>query len=215
MDIKFNSLVQKINRNIAEELPYRGLVIDMGCGTSPYKGIIREKASEYIGVDWKKGIKGRREIDVLANLNESLPFKACIADTITAFQVIEHLAEPEKFLLEAYRILKDKGRIFITVPFMWHVHEAPHDYYRYTRYGLKYILEKTGYNVEDITENTGFWQMWILKFNYHIYRKAPRYMKSILVPAWWFGQKISPYMDKIDRAPQETASYTVIAKKDL
>jgi len=96
---------------------------------------------------------------------------------------------------------------------MWHVHEAPHDYYRYTRYGLEYLLKKVGFYEIDIRENTGFWQMWILKFNYHTTRFARGPLKFIWIPIWWFGQIIAPFLDKYDRHPEECASYTVLARK--
>ena len=35
-----NFLINNINRKMAEALPYKGLVIDIGCGTSPYKKYI-------------------------------------------------------------------------------------------------------------------------------------------------------------------------------
>jgi len=51
---------------------------------------------------------------------------------------------------------------------MWHVHEAPYDYFRYTRYGLEYLLNKNGFVHIEIKENTGFWQTFVLKFNFWI-----------------------------------------------
>ena len=99
------------------------------------------------------------------------------------------------------------------MPFMWHVHEAPRDYYRYTRYGLEYLLKKLGFHKIDIKENSGFWQMWILKFNYHTTRFARGPLKFFWIPIWWLGQMIAPILDKYDKHPEECASYTVVARK--
>jgi len=82
-----------------------------------------------------------------------------------------------------------------------------------TRYGLEYLLKKVGFYEIDIRENTGFWQMWILKFNYHTTRFARGPLKFIWIPIWWFGQIIAPFLDKYDRHPEECASYTVLARK--
>ena len=103
--------------------------------------------------------------------------------------------------------------LLLTLPFMWHVHDAPYDYYRYTRHGLQYLLEKNGFSNIKIEENTGFWQMWVLKFNYHSLRFAPGVLKYFWIPVWWIGQVISPLLDRYDRHPDETASYTVLARK--
>jgi len=127
---------------------------------------------------------------------------------------MEHLAEPKFFLSECFRILKPDGIIFITVPFMWHVHEEPYDYFRYTRYGLEYIMKKTGFIEIEIKENTGFWQTWILKFNYYTKRFARGFLRYIWIPIWQIGQIIAQALDKIDKCPGECASYSVLAKKN-
>jgi 2-polyprenyl-3-methyl-5-hydroxy-6-metoxy-1,4-benzoquinol methylase len=45
-----------------------------------------------------------------------LPFGDCFFEIITAHELIEHLKAPEKFLEEAYRVLKPNGLLFITTP---------------------------------------------------------------------------------------------------
>lgn len=210
-----NWLILKINndcfrRNIRL---IKGRIIDLGCGTAPYKVDMLRVADEYIGVDWENGLHDQSNVDVFADLTKPLPFPEAYADTAVSFQVMEHLPEPELFLKECHRILKHGGAVFLTVPFMWHVHEAPYDYYRYTRYGLKYLLEKTGFMDVNIYENTGFWQTWVLKFNYHTTRYARGPLKYIWIPLWWLGQVVAPILDKYDKNPNECASYTVTARK--
>jgi len=208
-----NFLILEINRAIALSLPYTGTVIDLGCGSSPYKENILGQASTYVGVDWTNSIHGRAGVDVFANLSRPLPFRDDCADVIVSFQTLEHLPEPSLFLAESLRILKPGGSIYMTVPFMWHVHEEPHDYYRYTRYGLLYLFEKAGFKDIAVKENTGFWQTWALKFNYHTSRFARGLYRYLWIPFWWLTQTISPVLDRIDNNPHETASYTVTACK--
>lgn len=209
----FNFLAHNINKRIARLFPYKGRVIDLGCGTAPYKKDILMVADEYIGVDWKKSYHNTSKVNVQADLTKRLPFDDEYADTIVCFQVMEHLPEPSFFLSECYRILKSEGNLFITVPFMWRVHEAPYDYYRYTRYGLEYLLKKNGFIGIDIKETTGFWQMWILKFNYHSNRFARGPIKYFWWLIWWLGQILAPILDIYDRNLGECASYTVVARK--
>lgn len=210
-----NWLALKINNTcVTNILPYiKGRVIDLGCGEAPYKDDILKVADEYIGVDWKSSFHDQSNVDVFANLCETLPFDDCYADTVVSFQVMEHLPEPDFFLSECYRILRAGGKLFITVPFMWHVHEAPYDYFRYTRYGLEYLLSKNGFVDIQIQENTGFWQMWILKFNYHTTRFARGFLKCFWICIWFLGQVCAPVLDKYDKNFGETASYFVIAVK--
>lgn len=210
-----NWLAIKINnRSLTNNLDFlKGRVIDLGCGTSPYKEDILRQAKEYIGVDWQNSLHPQTNVDVFADLTQKLPFEDEYADTVTSFQVMEHLPEPAFFLSECYRILKPGGGLLITVPFMWHVHEAPHDYFRYTRYGLEYLLKKYNFKNIDIQETTGFWQMWILKFNYHTTRFAKGPLKLFWLPVWLLGQTITPFIDKFDAHPQETGSYVISAVK--
>ena len=213
--LTYNWLAFKINNDCLKQnlSLINGRVIDLGCGIAPYKENILKVTDEYIGVDWENSLHDQACIDVFADLAKRLPFEDEYADTVVSFQVMEHLPEPNLFLSECYRILKKKGRVFITVPFMWYVHEAPHDYYRYTRYGLEYLLKKVGFYEIDIKETTGFWQMWILKFNYHTTRFARGPLKFIWIPIWWLGQMIAPVLDKYDKSPAECTSYTVLARK--
>ena len=217
-DIQFKShnwLALKINNlSLAKYLPFvEGRVVDLGCGTCPYKEDILKVADEYIGVDWENGLHDQQNVDIFADLTRPLPLTDNYADTIVSFQVMEHLAEPDAFLSECYRILRSGGGIFITVPFMWHVHEAPHDYFRYTQYGLRHLLGKSGFVDIVVNENTGFWQTWVLKFNYHTHRLARGPLKYVAIPVWWFGQVVAPILDRYDYHPEETAGFTVRARK--
>jgi len=212
-----NWLIQKINNDVFYRNAdiVKGRVIDLGCGESPYKEDILKFAGEYIGVDWKKSFHDLGNTGVFADLSKTLPFRDCCADTVVSFQVLEHLPEPGFFLSQCYRILRSHGTVLLTVPFMWHVHEEPHDYFRFTRYGLEYLLKKSGFTDIRIEETTGFWQMWALKFNYHTERFAGGVVKYLLLPLWWLGQTIAPFLDSLDGHPQETASYAVIARKPV
>jgi SAM-dependent methyltransferase len=206
-------LISKINSDIAKSLPYRGRVVDMGCGNAPYKQIILSKADEYVGVDWPSSKHDTSQVDIFANLAGPLPLDSDWADTITSFQVLEHLSEPEFFLRECCRILRRGGQILMTVPFMWRVHEAPHDYYRYTSHGLEYLLEKAGFVDITLTANTGVWQTLALKFSYQTAKRARGILKPFFGATWWVLQHAAPILDRYDPNPAETASYTVTARK--
>lgn len=158
--------------------------------------------------------------DIVSDLNKPLPIDSEVADTVTSFQVMEHLCEPQTMLNEAYRILKNGGNIVLTVPFQWWVHEAPYNYFRYTLYGLKYMFEKAGFEDIVITASAGFFSMWILKMNYFSARfirgpKPLRWMiKALLIPIWFINQQLAPILDKLDRKPElETSGYIVVARK--
>lgn len=206
--------VQINNRIVREHLAVmRGRVVDLGCGTAPYKEAILGGAEEYIGVDWPSSLHEQSRVNVFANIAEGLPFPDSYADTVVAFQVLEHLPDSRRFLAECHRILRPGGQLLLTIPFMWQVHEAPHDYVRYTRYGLDYLLRQSGFATTEIKENTGFWQTWVLKFTYHTTRFARGPLVALWIPLWWVAQNVAPLLDRLDPHPQETASYTVLATR--
>ena len=195
-----------------------GTCYDLGCGKQPYKEFIESLGAKYVGVDWDNSQHGVSP-DISANLNEHLPLEDNVADTVLSISVIEHLCEPELFLREVKRILQPNGSLILQVPFQWWVHEAPHDYYRYTNFGLEYLLKKVGFHDIDVVANTGFWSTWILKFNYHSVRyiRGPYplrlLIRAFLLPIWLVGQTVAPFLDRVDRNEAETASYTVVARK--
>ncbi len=196
----------------------RGHLYDLGCGEKPYKEWLLNFVDKYIGVDWSNSLH-EIEADILADLNQPLPIEDEVADTILSISVMEHLREPQVFLNEAYRILKKGGSIILQVPFMWWVHEAPYDFYRYTRYGLQYMFEKAGFADICIYPMTGFWVMWTLKLNYQTLRliRGPwplrKTMTLLMWGIWAIDQHIAQWLDRYWKCEAETAGYFVIAMK--
>jgi SAM-dependent methyltransferase len=202
------------NRWVRRFLPLvRGRVLDLGCGTAPYRADILTTAEQYVGVDRPTTSHDTSRVDVFADLSSPLPFQDECADAVTAFKVLEHLREPAAFLAECARVVRPGGHIVILVPFLHPVHEAPHDYFRYTKYGLEYLLSRAGFADVHVFEKTGFWEMWLLKWNYHTRRYARGPVKIFWMPAWWLGQVVAPWLDRAFPHPEMTASYAVHARK--
>jgi ubiquinone/menaquinone biosynthesis C-methylase UbiE len=132
---------------------------------------------------------------------------------------MEHLREPQTMLNEAYRILKPGGTMVMQVPFMWWVHEAPFDFFRFTRYGLQYMFEKAGFGDVQVIPQTGFWVMWTLKFNYQSARliRGPWPVRKLMVMliriVWAIDQRVAPWLDKHWTCEEETAGYFITARK--
>ncbi len=215
-----NWLIKKaINDKVRSRLPYlSGRVIDLGCGIRPFENEILEYASEYVGVDWDSTLHELRA-DIVADLNSSLPVPDTSFDHVVSFEVLEHLREPRTMLAEAFRVLKPKGTITLSAPFMWWVHEAPWDYFRYTRFGHMELLSKAGFINIEVQPTTGFWSMWLLKLNYQTTRliRGPRgvrlLVRTALIPLWWSTQTIAIWLDRIWPEENETAGYFVTAAK--
>jgi SAM-dependent methyltransferase len=63
-------------------------------------------------------------------------------DVIVMSEVLEHVHSPHLAIQNMHRLLKNGGRLILTVPFMLPIHEGPNDYFRYTRYGLEFLLRE-------------------------------------------------------------------------
>ncbi|MCF8078550.1 MAG: class I SAM-dependent methyltransferase [Desulfobacterales bacterium] len=218
---KHNWLIYKHARKwLSAWTPHiRGTVYDLGCGERQYEDFILQHADKYIGVDWSKTFHPLKA-DIITDLNKPFPMiEDGSADTVFSVSVMEHLCEPQCFLNESFRILKHSGIILLQVPFQWHVHEAPYDYFRYTEFGLEYMLAKSGFVKIKVTPSSGFWSTMALKVNYQSLRYVGGvrplhfFLRVAAIPFWFSGQYIAYWLDKIDYNRNETAGYTVVAHK--
>jgi len=199
---------------------YKGILVDLGCGEKPLENFFLHYADKYIGVDWSNTIHDFKA-DILSNLNEKIDIENEYADTVVSLSVMEHLCEPQIFLNETYRILKPNGYFILQVPFQWWIHEAPYDFFRYTPYSLKYMLEKSGFKNIKIEPQGGFFTTIVLKFNYFSIRmlNLPKPLWILwliaLIPIWTIGQIIAPLLDRLlDRDFNlETSGFFVVANK--
>jgi len=198
----------------------KGVVVDLGCGPMPYSQEVVGQGCRYVGVDWPNSVHGVAP-DVASDLNAAINLPSDSADAVICFSVLEHLHRPATMLAECWRILKPGSAFYIEVPFQWHVHEAPFDYYRFTRYGLEKLLKDAGFEEIEISANGGFWTTWVLKFNYQSTRwiRGPKPFRAVarllLIPIWFADQTLAKVLDRIDFNPDQTASYTTIARKPL
>lgn len=80
-------------------------------------------------------------VDVVGDAHR-LPFIANSYDLIIMKTMLEHSSNPNAIVDEVYRVLKKGGNVYASVPFMFHFHEAPDDYYRWTKSGLKVLFSK-------------------------------------------------------------------------
>jgi SAM-dependent methyltransferase len=129
-----------------------GRCLDAGSGRSPYKQLLTAAGSEVISID----VENRSgDVDVIADLQHMLEIDDESMDTVLCSQVLEHVPRPWDAIGEIARVLKPGGVAILTVPHLSVIHEAPHDYYRYTRYGLEALCRWTDLEVLEITPTGG------------------------------------------------------------
>lgn len=149
-----------IFKALKETLPqFKGRLLDIGCGKMPYREYILEhsKIKNYTGLDIENAID--YDSNVQADFTWDgiqMPFKNNSFESAFGTEVLEHCPAPEIVLKEVYRVLDQDGVFFFTVPFLWNLHEVPHDEYRYTPFSLGRHLENSGFRDIEI-KATGGW----------------------------------------------------------
>lgn len=127
----------------------RGVFADIGCGRQPYKKEIVGKVKKYIGIDHpttSKKYKYGESPDIFADAVK-IPLPDGYCDCISMISVLEHLPDPEAALKETSRIMKQNGTLILVTPQNYPLHDLPYDFFRYTRFGLKELLNKTGFEI--------------------------------------------------------------------
>ena len=142
----------------ARSLPAGARVLDAGAGEIRHKTLFA--AQLYTGVDlavgdaaWNYG-----RLDAVADLC-ALPFRDAAFDAAINVVTLEHIPDPAGALREIGRTLKPGGRLFIAVPQDWEVHQAPHDYFRYTRHGMEHLLQQAGLRPLRIQPAGGYFRL--------------------------------------------------------
>lgn len=142
------SLVRAL-RELAD-LVEHGVILDLGCGMKPYELLLARPGDRWVGVDHPLTMQGSYGVytlaDVFADCHQ-LPFADEYFDSVICTQVLEHVADPGQVLREAARVLRPGGVLLLTAPMLWPLHEEPRDFFRYTPYGLRHLLERAGFGV--------------------------------------------------------------------
>lgn len=202
----FETFIEDSVSSFARALPAGVRVLDAGAGEAQYAD--RFPQARYVGVDLAIGDPSwdYRKLDAVADL-ERLPFGDAVFDAALNVVTLEHLKRPLEALREIGRVLRPGGRLLILAPQEWEVHQAPHDYYRYTRYGLQYLLDEAGFEVEEMTAAGGLFTL------------LARRMWNACQMAWWLLPLLGPLalcleaLDGIDRRRDFTLGYRCIARR--
>ncbi|MEK6915179.1 MAG: class I SAM-dependent methyltransferase [Nanoarchaeota archaeon] len=216
--LRFNPRRYAIERFVEKSSKYlkNGIkILDAGAGPCPYKYFF--KHCKYESTDF---VDTHKNLDFVSDLSE-IPRPDLNYDAILNTEVLEHLENPEKVLSEFNRILKKGGKLILTVPQGWMVHQAPHNYFYFTSYGLKSLLKKAGFSKYKIAPMGGYF--WFLadaiRFNNLLepIKKNKLLYYPLSIIGGLFTQILLPFvffhLDSLDKKRDWTMGYTVEAIK--
>jgi 2-polyprenyl-3-methyl-5-hydroxy-6-metoxy-1,4-benzoquinol methylase len=194
----------------------RGKLIDLGCGTAPFWSAVVEQVESYDGVDlWPRSDK----VTLAGDIQRLDMIKDSSYDSAICIEVLEHLPEPQRAVMTIQRILKPGGVAVISVPHLSRLHDLPYDYFRFTEYGLRYLLAQAGLEVVSIEPKGG-----LLTFLAHqlstvllavAWSVPPLKMPLLLLNRWilvlgaFYGDRI------LGTAATFPQGYMVVARKPL
>lgn len=198
----------------------RGRLLDVGCGLRQYEELVSDRVTQYVGMDWPV-IAGRARADVIGDALR-IPIRFATVDTVLATELMEHLADPIGFLTEAARVLRTGGVLVLSVPFMEPLHEEPRDYYRFTPYGLRRLLEEQGFVVQHIWSKGGWWSVVLGSFvSQSLYDLAnpadaqgarrDGILAALVLPLCALAQSSAYALDRLFRTSRYTLGYVAIA----
>jgi SAM-dependent methyltransferase len=154
----FEASIERAVTAFAKSLPGGASILDAGAGEGQYRD--RFTRQRYTGVDLGIGDNAWNyaKLDAVADLL-ALPFRNNAFDAAINIVTLEHVKEPARVIEELHRVLKPGGNLLIIVPHEWEEHQTPHDYFRYTRYGMKYLLERAGFENIQIEPVGGYFRL--------------------------------------------------------
>jgi SAM-dependent methyltransferase len=154
---------------------------------------------------------------------DSIPVPDYSYDVVLCTQVLEHVPYPAAALRELHRVLRDSGRLFVTVPQGFGIHGEPYNFFYFTKYGLELILKDAGFEVLTVRERGGYFYYLYDRLANAIprivvdYKKHMSFMILVLSPihiflAYLLGPALL-LLEPLDREKRFTLGYTSTALK--
>jgi len=216
--------VSRFVERAAREVPAGKRVLDAGAGEGPYRALFSH--ARYAALDDRRG-ESRWDyggLDVVGDLSR-LPVKDASIDVILCTETLEHLTDPETFLKGAARALVPGGRLYLTAPLQFREHQTPHDYFRYTRFGLALLLDRAGLVERNIEPEGGYFRFLgdkIQPAHRHLFRKDRALVwKALFLPLQPFSMLVFTVvapalcvlLDPLDRERKHTTGFLVTATR--
>ena len=209
--LHFEAAIDDALASFAAALAPGARVLDAGAGERVHAKYFSR--GRYVAVDlavgdaaWDYG-----KLDAIADLT-ALPFAGACFDACINIVTLEHVREPGAALREMGRTLAPGGRLLLIVPHEWEVHQSPHDYYRYTRHGVDYLLSQAGFVDFDIQPVGGYFRLMSRRL-----LNGLQFFPGLLffVAAIFLAPPalILPWFDSLDRERNFTLGYICTARK--
>ena len=204
--LHFEASIEDAIRAFTAIVPPRARILDAGAGEGQYSALFA--AFQYIAVDLGVGDAGwsYKSLDAVADLSR-LPFADRSFDAAINIVTLEHVREPAVVVQELARVLKPGGALLLVTPLEWEEHQQPHDYYRYTQYGIKWLAESAGLSVATLQPVGGIFRLLSRRL------LAAGMLVPLLLPLFAAMALVLPVLDPLDRKKHFTLGHICVARK--
>jgi SAM-dependent methyltransferase len=195
----------------------RGDLLDVGCGSKPFAAVFDGRVHRYWGTD----LAGSRYLgdarpDAFATA-EAQPFRGETFDTVLGLSMLTYLPEPLRMLEEARRVLRPGGVLILEFTQMVPLHDEPHDYFRFTRYGAEWLLRRAGFEPIAFEPVGGLWArvgLTMIAGLNRLNRGPTRVLTELPVRLLYILFQVGfELLDRVFFDPREVLAHIVVAKR--
>lgn len=210
--LHFETAIEDAVIRFAGSLPASARVLDAGAGEGQYAHHFAHLC--YIGIDLGIGDAAWNYagLDCVGNL-EQLPFPDGQFDACVNIVTLEHVMDPPRVLKELGRVLKPGGELLLVAPHEWEEHQTPHDYWRFTRYGLRLLLQRAGFAHVEVEPVGGFFRLLARRLA-HAPRMLPAPLALLMLLAVVVPVFLLPLLDAFDHRRNFTLGFICRARKE-
>jgi SAM-dependent methyltransferase len=209
--LHFEGAIRRAVEGFASSLAPASRVLDAGAGERQYAPYFRQH--QYIGVDLGVGDAqwNYQLLDAIADLR-ALPFPTATFAGVLNVVTLEHVTDPQQVVAEMARVLAPQGRLLLIGPHEWEVHQHPHDYFRYTRFGCQLLLSRAGLAIESIEPVGGYFRL-LSRRLLSGYKFFPLPLAAVWLLLVGLPALLLPLLDRFDRQSDCTLGYICLARK--
>ena len=198
---------RSIEAALRDALPrFEGIFLDVGCGVMPYRSLIMAapaRVEKYVGLDLKAD-DDAKYVTIKPDITwdgATIPLPDSSVDCAMATEVLDHCPDPIGVLREVARVMRPGGHLFLTVPFLWPLHDAPYDEHRYTPFAMERMLHAAGFT-DAVVRPSGGWDaslaqmigLWVMR------RPLPPRLRTVLK---FISYPVVRFLLRMDKVPAD------------
>ena len=129
-----------------------GRVIDIGCGAQPLRTLVESEGATYVGFDVEQNAQA--SVAIIGSIDRGLPVPwpdaHHVYDVVLCTEVLEHVADWDIAFMNLRSLVAPRGRIIMTVPFVFPLHMEPLDYFRATPHAIERLAGRHHFAIDEL-----------------------------------------------------------------